>query len=58
MMLSCKSNTSFFFIMKGYCGGGDVSGLPRNSSLHEIQKDNGEPESGHRVSCSNENTCI
>lgn len=56
MMLSCKSNTSFFFIMKGY--GGEVSGLPRNSSLHEIQRDNWEPESGHRVSCSNENTCI
>lgn len=25
-----------------------MSGLPRNSSLHEIQRDNGEPESGHR----------
>lgn len=28
--------------------GGEVSGLPRNSSLHEIQRDNWEPESGHR----------
>lgn len=36
MMLSCKSNISFFFIMKGYCGGGDVLGLFRNFSFYEI----------------------